>query len=99
MTGAEAMVCRELVELATDYLEGALSAERQVLLEEHLAACDGCSTYVEQLRETVRLALDPRRLELEPWHRTELLAAFRAGAAWADRRVNDSPRSGQPHRR
>jgi hypothetical protein len=36
--------------------------------------------YVEQLRETIRLSRDPRRLELDPRRRAELLAAFRAAA-------------------
>lgn len=81
MTGEAQIACAELVELATDYLEGVLSPQRLALLAEHLAVCDGCDVYVGQLRETVRLARDPRRLELDPVRRAELLTAFRATAA------------------
>ena len=42
--------CPELVELVTDYFEGALSARDERRVDAHLAACDGCEIYVEQLR-------------------------------------------------
>jgi anti-sigma factor RsiW len=48
--------CRELVELATEFLDGALDASTLARLEAHLADCGGCERYLEQLRQTVRLA-------------------------------------------
>jgi anti-sigma factor RsiW len=48
------MRCRELVELVTDYFDGALSPEDTRRFEEHIALCDGCARYVEQMRVTVR---------------------------------------------
>ena len=39
MTAAE-LTCQELVELVSDYLEGALSPEDRRRFEEHLAGCD-----------------------------------------------------------
>ncbi len=71
------MKCREMVELMTDYLEGALSARDRARFEEHIAGCDGCRAYLEQMRKTMRLAgllLDqtiPAQVE------DELLRAFR----------------------
>ena len=50
------MTCRELVQLITDYLEGGLSRRDRRRFERHLRDCDGCPTYVEQMRETVRVA-------------------------------------------
>jgi anti-sigma factor RsiW len=50
---AEELTCQELVELVTDYLEGVLDPSRLAALDAHLAACDGCDTYVEQMRQTV----------------------------------------------
>jgi anti-sigma factor RsiW len=50
---ARELSCRELVELVTDYLEGVLDTARLAALDAHLAACDGCGTYVEQMRQTV----------------------------------------------
>jgi anti-sigma factor RsiW len=47
--------CRELVELVTAYLEGDLSAGVRKRFEAHLSACDGCTTYVEQMRRTIEL--------------------------------------------
>jgi len=49
------LVCRELVELVTDYLEGALSRGGRTRFEAHLAGCPHCTLYIEQFRETVRL--------------------------------------------
>jgi anti-sigma factor RsiW len=46
------LTCRELVELVTDYFEGALSAEDRRRFDAHIAACDGCAAYVEQLLAT-----------------------------------------------
>jgi len=49
------MDCEELVELVTEYLEDALEASERTRLEEHLAGCDGCTVYLEQMRTTIRL--------------------------------------------
>jgi len=50
------MTCRELVELVTEYFEGALDEAERERFEEHLAACPGCEHYVEQMRVMRRLA-------------------------------------------
>jgi anti-sigma factor RsiW len=52
---ATELTCRELVEIVTDYLEDRLSALDRRRFEEHLAACEGCANYVEQMRDTIRL--------------------------------------------
>ena len=54
MTVAEAINCQELVELVTDYLEGALEPADLRRFEEHLAACGKCTEYMAQLRATIR---------------------------------------------
>jgi anti-sigma factor RsiW len=70
--------CREVVELVTDYLDGALSPAELERMEAHLAGCPPCVTYVEQLRTTSRLvaAAEAAELEQRP-DRDALLAAFR----------------------
>jgi anti-sigma factor RsiW len=71
------LVCRDVVEVVTDYLEGAMAAEERQRFEAHLAECPFCVEYVEQMR-TVGGAL--RGLspdELPPERRDALLAAFR----------------------
>jgi len=69
--------CAELVELVTDYLEGALSPEDRDEVEKHLAICKGCAEYVRQMRETIAAsgALQPEPLSEEA--REKLLRAFR----------------------
>ena len=47
---ARDLVCREAVELVTDYLEGQLSRRERRAFERHLAACDGCDAYLAQVR-------------------------------------------------
>jgi anti-sigma factor RsiW len=71
------LTCHELVEILTDYLEGALSPSDVARVEEHLELCDGCVTYLEQMRETIRLAGLVTEEELPDAQKDELLAAFR----------------------
>ena len=68
--------CREVVEIVTDYLDGALAPDERERFEAHLAACPPCRVYVEQIRTTKRLAA---AAEAELDHRPDrdrLLAAF-----------------------
>jgi anti-sigma factor RsiW len=71
------LTCKELIEVVTDYLEGSLPAERRLLFEEHLAFCQGCQTYLEQLRETIRLAGTLTEDDLGPEARAALLGVCR----------------------
>jgi anti-sigma factor RsiW len=56
------LTCAEAVELVTDYLEGALPEPLRERFERHLAGCEACDSYLDQVRHTVatvgRLALD-----------------------------------------
>lgn len=71
------LTCKELVEVVTDYLEGRMPAERRLLFEEHVAFCDGCQTYLEQMRATVRLTGTLREADIRPEARDGLVRAFR----------------------
>jgi anti-sigma factor RsiW len=73
----EELTCRELVELVSDYLEGALPARDRLLFEQHLVFCPPCTTYVEQLRQTVRLVGRLSEEALGDESRDLLLQAFR----------------------
>ncbi len=68
--------CKQLVELITDYLEGALSPEMRRLFDAHLAECHGCTAYLEQMRQTIRLlgAVSPETLSVD--ERNRLLELF-----------------------
>jgi len=69
--------CDEFVELVTAYLEGALSAETEQRFVEHLAECDGCDRYLDQIRATVDALGRLPVQRLAPEARDRLLAAFR----------------------
>jgi anti-sigma factor RsiW len=71
------MTCRELVHLITDYFEGGLSRRDKRRFERHLAGCDGCTIYVEQMRETLSVTGTLEEDALSPEARRELLAVFR----------------------
>ena len=60
--------CIEVVELVTAYLDDALGAADRERVEEHLVFCDGCSTYLEQNRQTV--ALTGRRVAINDKRRS-----------------------------
>lgn len=68
--------CSELVELVTDYLEGALSEHDRAQFDAHLAECGGCTRYVEQFRTTIALTGALREDDLTPEARDALLAQF-----------------------
>jgi len=72
------LTCRELVELVSDYLEGELPRRQRRLFEAHLAGCDGCTRYVEQMRETIRLTGRLSEESLDDEQRERILDAFRS---------------------
>jgi anti-sigma factor RsiW len=77
MTELPEMPCQELVEVITDYLDGALSATDRARFEAHLGECDACRDYVDQFRQTIALAGRAAPEELSAETRDRLLAAFR----------------------
>lgn len=46
------------MELVFDYLEDTLLPEKRTQLEEHIAGCEGCTNYIEQVRLTVGMLRD-----------------------------------------
>jgi anti-sigma factor RsiW len=87
MTVADALSCQELVELVTDYLEGALTPADLRRFDEHIAGCGKCTEYLAQLRATIEIAGRITLHDLTPEAENELLAAFRD---WASEPGNDS---------
>jgi anti-sigma factor RsiW len=72
-----AIVCRDVVELVTSYLEGSLPGPDQARVEAHLGACPHCARYLEQFRLTIRATGKLREEDLEPEAKEALLSAFR----------------------
>ncbi|MGH7912508.1 MAG: zf-HC2 domain-containing protein [Candidatus Dormibacteraceae bacterium] len=77
MSTPEPLTCEEFVELVTDYLEGALDASTRERFEHHMALCDGCEVYLDQIQETVRVVGSFSDENLSEPARSRLLAAFR----------------------
>lgn len=69
--------CQEMVGLVTEYLEGTLGPRDRRRIEEHLAECDACVRYIEQMRETLRLLGTVPVDSLSAEAQSTLLAAFR----------------------
>ncbi|MEV0333496.1 zf-HC2 domain-containing protein [Nocardia sp. NPDC050717] len=71
------MDCDEFVELVTRFLDGALDADTEWRFRDHLAVCEGCEIYLEQIRRTIRDVgtLEPEQLSGPA--RATLLTAFR----------------------
>jgi predicted anti-sigma-YlaC factor YlaD len=70
------LACIEVVEVVTDYLEGAMPARKRRLLEQHLTGCDGCEEYIEQMRRTIETAGRLREEDIPPELEERLLVAF-----------------------
>ena len=74
---ADHLSCQEVVELVTDYLDGALSAEETALFEQHLNFCEGCVWYVEQIETTVETLGEVREDDIPSEAKDRLMSAFR----------------------
>jgi hypothetical protein len=74
---SEDLTCAELVELVTEYLEGALSERDRERFEEHVVFCGGCSAYLDQMRRTIELTGRLTEEDVTAEAEAGLLAAFR----------------------
>jgi len=63
---AHSIACRQLVEMVTDYLEGALSPAQLTAVKNHLAACDDCAGYLDQMRQVIALGRGAFDASAEP---------------------------------
>ncbi len=81
MSRSEDIACIEIVEVVTDYLEGAMTPDERRRFEAHLEHCPFCTEYVEQMR-TVGGSLRGLGADtLAPKRREALVDAFRG---WRD---------------
>jgi anti-sigma factor RsiW len=74
----DTITCRQLVELVTEYVEGTLPDAARTRVDAHLAHCDGCGAYLEQMRMTLRVVGHLTAEDLDPRVERTLLDAFRA---------------------
>lgn len=79
---AAMLPCTEFIEIATDYLEGRMAPESRTRFEGHMRLCPGCDAYLDQMRQTIRIAGKlPEDTGLPPEARSKLLSAFRGWMA------------------
>ena len=76
--GTAELTCAQILELVTEYLEGALAGSRLDAFERHLRRCADCSLYLDELRTTMRLTGELREESLSPELCEALVAAFRS---------------------
>jgi anti-sigma factor RsiW len=74
---ADELDCRDVVEVVTDYLEGELAPGDRRRFARHLAECEGCQVYLEQVRTVIRVAGRPTVDAVPPETMAGLLRAFR----------------------
>lgn len=71
------LVCQQVVELVTDYLEGALSRSDRRRFERHLRGCPNCTNYLEQMRVTITATGTLRPQDLSAEAEQEFTVLFR----------------------
>ena len=71
------LTCKDVVELVTGYLDGSMELTDRERFERHLSGCDGCTNYLHQMRETIRLTGMLTEEQVSDEQRDALLAAFR----------------------
>ena len=75
--GEDPLVCREFVELVTAYLEDTLPEGERARMDAHLAECEGCSAYLEDMRRLVGTLRETPEPPPDEATREALLRAFR----------------------
>jgi anti-sigma factor RsiW len=71
------VTCRQVVQLLTDYLDGALSAADRARVDEHLAGCDACTAFIAQLRTMGRVTAELAAEDVPAPLKADLMRAFR----------------------
>ena len=78
---SQQIVCRDVVELITAYLEGELPADVRKAVEAHLSGCDGCTRVLDEFRRTIELTGRLTEGQVTWEQRATLVGAFRGWAS------------------
>jgi hypothetical protein len=76
-SGPETVECRQIAELLSDYIEGALPKRTRELLEWHIEGCAPCVAFVNTYRGTVSAAAKLRSVDIPAELKQRLLAVLR----------------------
>jgi anti-sigma factor RsiW len=77
MMTSDDLTCQQLVELVTSYVEGTLTPADRARFEGHLASCQGCRNYLDQMRKTIAIVGKLSEDAIAPEAQQQLLDAFR----------------------
>lgn len=78
------LICKDAVELATAYLDGALPWRQRRSYERHLRGCPDCRAHFEQIRVIARTLGRVEPEALTPEARDDLMDLFRRFSGDAD---------------
>ena len=82
----EHLVCREVVELVSDFLGSAMAPDDHARLEQHLLVCPPCTAHVDQVRSTIAHLASVRRFSAPTPAGPALVDLFRK---WKQERGSD----------
>jgi anti-sigma factor RsiW len=85
------LVCQQVVELVTDYLEDSLTRSQRRRFDAHLAGCEHCTEYLAQMRATIRLTGRLEAEDLTPDMRAEFSTLYRRWRAGEQSAGADAP--------
>jgi anti-sigma factor RsiW len=71
------LTCKSFIELVTAYLDGELPEAERRRFEAHLEDCPYCTTYLEQMRQTIRMVGQLSEASLAPEVKADMLHRFR----------------------
>ena len=71
------LVCRDITELVTDYVEGRMGLMDRLRFQLHLGMCRHCREYVRQMRRTLQLTGGLPRQAPPPDVEAELVRRFK----------------------
>lgn len=69
--------CKEVVEIVSDFLDGALASGDRARVEQHLLVCPPCAGYIAQVKSTLVQLADLGAAQRPVAVGSELLEAFR----------------------
>jgi hypothetical protein len=70
--------CQEIVELVTEYPDGAMRPESIDQFEQHVVFCQGCDAYLDQMRRSIVLLRHVGDDGVDIVALDQLMAAFRS---------------------
>ena len=77
------MTCEQLVDLVTDYFDGALSQADRARFEEHIAECPMCQVHLARMRRVIRELGELHERDIDPAALAAMQASF---TGWRSRR-------------